>query len=536
MNNLKIGQRLTLGFGVVVALMLAVVAMGLHSLAGMQDAIEKIVGDNNIKINAVTDLRDAERQLAIAVRDLTLVTDEKAMQAAEAGMGKASSDYAAAMATLRERVRSEAGSKLLADVVAAEAAAMPQFEIARKYGKNNELEAGVKHLLEAVSPAVGKWMGAIEALLDYQAGQNRKEQEAAQDDYVAARGVLLALGLAAALAALAIGWFVTRSITRPMIDAVALARTVAAGDLTTRIAVTSRDETGQLLQALGTMNDSLQAIVARVRSSTDTIATASGEIAAGNLDLSARTEQQAGALEETASSMEELTATVKQNAENARQANSLAAGASEIALQGGAVVARVIDTMNAIDASAKKIVDIIAVIDGIAFQTNILALNAAVEAARAGEQGRGFAVVASEVRNLAHRSANAAKEIKVLISDSVQKVESGSQLVGEAGATMERVVQSVRQVNDIMAEISSASGEQEQGIEQINQAIGEMDMVTQQNAALVEEAAAAAQSLQEQSTLLVDTVSVFKTHDAGVAPAGGVRGASVARPAALRLA
>ena len=536
MKNLKIGQRLALGFGVVVALMLVVVTMGLNSLAGMQESIENIVGDNNLKIEALSELRDSEHQLAIAVRDLTLVTDDKAMEAAEARMGKASAEYAKSMAVLRERVRSEAGQKMLADIASAEQAAVPQFEIARKYGKNNELEAGVKHLTESVAPAVEKWMVAIEKLLAHQMRENGQEQQEARDAYASARSALLGLGVAAALAALAIAWTTTRSITRPMNEAVALAQTVAAGDLTSTIAVTSRDETGQLLQALGTMNDKLQDIVSRVRSSTDTMATASGEIAAGNLDLSARTEQQAGALEETASSMEEMTATVKQNAENARQANTLAAGASEIALQGGEVVSRVVDTMNSIDESAKKIVDIISVIDGIAFQTNILALNAAVEAARAGEQGRGFAVVASEVRNLAHRSANAAKEIKVLISDSVQKVESGSQLVGEAGATMERVVHSVRQVNDIMAEISSASSEQEQGIEQINQAIGEMDRVTQQNAALVEEAAAAAQSLQEQADVLVDTVSVFKIRAGAATPAGHGRAAFQARPATLALA
>ena len=534
MNNLKIGQRLALGFGVVVALMLAVVAMGVNALADMEDSIENIVSDNNVKIEALSDLRNAEQKLAIAVRDLTMVTDEKSMEAADARMALASSEYARSMAILRERVRSEKGQRMLADIAAGEAAAMPQFQVARQYGKNNELEAGVKHLMEVVAPAVSKWMAAIDTLIEHQTRENGKEQEEAQASYVQARGALLGLGLVAALAAVGIAWTTTRSITRPMNEAVAIAETVASGDLTSTITVGSRDETGQLLQALSTMNDKLQAIVARVRASTDTIATASGEIAAGNLDLSSRTEQQASALEETASSMEELTTTVKQNAENARQANALAAGASGIALQGGEVVSRVVDTMSSIDASAKKIVDIIGVIDGIAFQTNILALNAAVEAARAGEQGRGFAVVASEVRNLAHRSAAAAKEIKVLISDSVRKVESGTQLVGEAGATMERVVQSVRQVNDIMAEISSASSEQEQGIEQINQAISEMDMVTQQNAALVEEAAAAAQSLQEQSDVLADTVSVFKVRgaaSAGQAGVGRTVPAGAARPA-----
>src|SRR5450830_203204 len=319
--------------------------------------------------------------------------------------------------------------------------------------------------------------------------------------------VAIVIGISVAII---MGVWLVKAISGPLNEAVKVARGVADGDLTQAIKVHSRDEAGQLMEALHTMNGRLQQIVGEVRVSTDTISTASSEIATGNLDLSARTESQAGSLEETASAMEELTATVKQNADNARQANQLAASASQIAQEGGNVVSQVVITMNNINDSSKKIVDIISVIDGIAFQTNILALNAAVEAARAGEQGRGFAVVASEVRSLAQRSAAAAKEIKTLIGDSMEKVGTGSKLVESAGATMDEVVTSVNRVTTIVGEISAASQEQRSGIEQVNQAITQMDDVTQQNAALVEEAAAASQSLQDQAANLAQVVSVFK--------------------------
>ncbi len=322
--------------------------------------------------------------------------------------------------------------------------------------------------------------------------------------------LIIALGLIGGVLSLVTAWFISSGIVRPLRHAVKVARKVAGGDLSEHIRVDSRDEVGQLLQALKDMNASLINIVGEVRGSTHDIAGASGEIAAGNLDLSQRTQAQASSLERTAASMEELTGTVKQNADNARQANQLAQSAAAVAGKGGTVVALVVDTMSSINASSKKIVDIIGVIDAIAFQTNILALNAAVEAARAGEQGRGFAVVAAEVRTLAQRSAGAAREIKQLIGDSVERVDAGARLVDTAGATMREIVASVHRVTDIMGEISMASGEQLSGIEQVNAAIVQMEQVTQQNAALVEQASTAAAGMQQRATLLSGTVGIFK--------------------------
>ncbi len=343
--------------------------------------------------------------------------------------------------------------------------------------------------------------------------------------------LILATVLATVLVGAVIMVWIIRSITTPLNEAVSIAQTVAGGDLSTSIEVRGDDEIGTLLKSLKDMHDNLAEIVGKVRAGTDAIAIASNEIAMGNADLSSRTEEQASSLEETASSMEELTSTVRQNGDNANQASKLAGNASVVAVRGGDAVAQVIDTMGAINDSSKKIVDIIGVIDGIAFQTNILALNAAVEAARAGEQGRGFAVVAAEVRNLAQRSAAAAKEIKTLIGNSVEQVEAGSKLVGAAGTTMDEVVASVQRVTAIIAEIAVASGEQNVGIGQINDAITQMDTVTQENAALVEQAAAAAEAMKHQAESLKSAVSVFKISEAHMATAPAAR-APAHRPAA----
>ncbi len=337
----------------------------------------------------------------------------------------------------------------------------------------------------------------------------RKGVEKSDADYAELRSLSLALIAAALLIGAFIAWAVTRSISKPLAEATFAANAVAEGNLTTSIVPAGRDEIGEMVESMAKMQTRLVEIVGGIRSSSDAIGTGSRQIAAGNLDLSSRTEEQASSLEETASAMEQLTATVKQNAENARQANQLAAGASQVAEKGGKVVGNVVTTMEQITDASKKIADIIGVIDGIAFQTNILALNAAVEAARAGEQGRGFAVVASEVRSLAQKSAAAAKEIKGLIDDSVQKVDTGAKLVDEAGTTMQDIVTQVRRVTDIMTEITAASQEQSSGIEQVSQAIVQMDQVTQQNAALVEESAAAAESMRVQAEGLSQAVAVF---------------------------
>jgi len=387
-----------------------------------------------------------------------------------------------------------------------------------------DTQAGIAALHGPMTTLMVPVREKLDALIKLQLDVAKAEYEKSQTAYswirgLAVAGVLLGVGLA-----MLVGWWLILAITRPLNAAVQVASSVAGGDLTQKITAQSTDETGQLMYALKNMNDSLVQIVSQVRAGTDAIGTASAEIAAGNQDLSARTEQQASSLEETASSLEELTSTVKQNADNARQANQLAQSASDVANRGGMVVSQVVETMGSINESSKKISDIITVIDGIAFQTNILALNAAVEAARAGEQGRGFAVVASEVRNLAQRSAAAAKEIKTLINDSVEKVGAGSKLVDEAGATMQEIVDSIRHVTDIMGEITAASQEQTAGIEQINQAVSQMDQVTQQNASLVEQAAAAAEAMREQAASLAQAVGVFrleKAHMQGT-PSGAV--------------
>ena len=527
MKNLSIGRKLALGFTAVIALMLVMLALAFVRLGAISDAIHETNVDRFPKTQLVHTIKDELNETARNMRNLLLMTDTASLNKEYANIEESKRDIATALGKLDKTITSPEGRTAYNDVLAPRSLFAKELDVFIELAQGQRKEEAVKQLLEKVRPAQLAYLDALGKLLDLQTVKMTKSGDEAEAAAATTKTLLIALAAIAAVIAAVIAALVTRGIVRPIEEAVGVARKVADGDLSSNIVVTRRDETGKLLQALADMNGSLRNIVGDVRLGTDTIATASSQIAAGNMDLSARTEQQAGALEETASSMEELAATVKQNADNARQANQLALSASQIAVKGGTVVAEVVGTMGSINDASRKIVDIIAVIDGIAFQTNILALNAAVEAARAGEQGRGFAVVASEVRNLAQRSASAAKEIKQLIDASVTQVDLGQHLVQQAGTTMTELVSSVQRVTDIMGEISSASHEQEAGIQQINRAVTEMDAVTQQNAALVEEAAAAASSLQDQAVQLAEAVSVFKLAEGFAAAAPSVRPAAI---------
>jgi methyl-accepting chemotaxis protein len=537
MKNLRIGARLGIGFALVLALMVFMTSIGIWRLQTVAQATHEMTQQPLAKERLISDwyrsIHSSVRRTAAIAKsaDPSLVP----FFAEETkGSIKVVGDLQKAIEPLITTPEEKA---LWAQLMDKRKVYVSSRDAITKAKADEQIEEANRILEQTFVPAAKVYLDLIQELLDEQ----RRTIDATALDinaiYKASWQLLVALGALVLVIGAVCAWRLTVGITRPLGKALQVARTVTSGDLTSHIEVNSNDETGNLLQALKDMNDSLVRVVGEVRSGTETIATASSEITSGNLDLSARTEQQAGSLEETASSMEELTSTVKQNADNARQANQLAVTASDVAIKGGSVVSQVVQTMGSINASSQKIVDIISVIDGIAFQTNILALNAAVEAARAGEQGRGFAVVASEVRNLAQRSAAAAKEIKTLIDDSVEKVDAGSKLVGEAGTTMNEIVDSVKRVTDIMAEIMAASQEQSSGIEQVNQAIGQMDQVTQQNAALVEEATAAAQSLQDQAANLAQVVSLFTLNSVQAAKAA-IKPVSVqpARPKLIRKA
>ncbi len=519
MKDMKIGMRLAAGFGVVIVLMLIIVGIGVLSMSRLDDHVGDMTNDKFPKVEKASDMIEKINDIARAMRNIVIINKPDDTQAEIRNIDEARASIKDDLAFLERTILTEQGKALLARVKAARAGYIGMQDSFKQLVAQGRVDEAKIYLVETMRIPQREYILKVADLIRFQDELVSKSGEEAISTYVKARNLMLGIGLAALIFAVALARYMTRSITLPIDDAVRSAHAIATGDLTRRIDVTSKDETGQLMQAMKDMNASLASIVGQVHAGTETIAVASRQIASGNADLSGRTESQASSLGETASSMEELTSTVKQNAENARQASQLVSSAAEIATKGGHVVNEVVETMASIKDSSRKIADIIGVIDGIAFQTNILALNAAVEAARAGEQGRGFAVVASEVRSLAQRSAGAAKEIKALIEDSVGKVDEGGRLVDEAGHTMDEIVTSVKRVTDIMSEIAAASHEQSAGIEQVNQAVGQMDEMTQQNAALVEEAAAAAESLREQAARLAEAVSVFRVGGAGQAAA-----------------
>ena len=511
LDRMKVSSRLALGFTIVFIFLAAVTAVSLWNFKTVRMKTDTVVNQDMVKErlmrawSAYTQLNGARTVTIVETVDQRV---SKQMQ----GEIKKTSDAISELQKQLDALPKRPEEAALFDDVGAKRKVYTDIR-GRMLKEKDTSDDGARLMVGTeFQPALDAYLASINKLVSLQGVMITESAQAVDTGFTMAQWFISCLGVLALLLGIVAAVLIARSLKRQLGGepdaAVSIANSIAAGNLAVQIHIKPGDR-HSLLFAIGSMRDQLSGVVTQIRSGADTMATASSEIAAGNLDLSSRTEQQAGSLEETASAMEQLTSTVKQNADNARQANQLAVSASGIAVEGGEVVARVIDTMSSINASSRKIVDIISVIDSIAFQTNILALNAAVEAARAGEQGRGFAVVASEVRGLAQRSAAAAKEIKALIGDSVDKVDAGSRLVEQAGNTINQVVTSVKQVSDIVGEISSATQEQSTGIEEVNRAITQMDEVTQQNAALVEEAAAAAASLQEQAARLAQVVSVF---------------------------
>ncbi len=542
MNNLSVRALLAAGYSVVMFFAILAAGLGLYNMSTINERVESMYSQEVVTIEAMDDAKSS----LYRIRGDTL---EHLLAERPESMATLSREIEEQIGRVNARVKQYRATRLSPEEERLTADFEQQFAVYIKRVQKEILPmsaGGQKDQAEILArgDAVEEFRKARESmnnLMDYSVQRAAKRNANSQASYESGILSMSALTVVMIILGVATAWLIIRTLMKQLggepRDANAIAQSIAAGDLTVEVAVKANDRSS-LMFAMAEMRDKLVQIVGEVRAGTDTIATASNQIASGNLDLSSRTEQQASSLEETASSMEELTSTVKQNADNARQANQLAVSASQVASKGGAVVEQVVQTMGSINASSARIVDIIAVIDGIAFQTNILALNAAVEAARAGEQGRGFAVVASEVRSLAQRSAAAAKEIKQLIDESVDNVKVGARLVDDAGNTMRDIVESVGRVTDIMGEITAASQEQTSGIEQINQAISQMDEVTQQNAALVEQAAAASAALQEQATNLSRLVSVFQLStpaaSAAIARASAPRGPAPSRPAPQR--
>ena len=510
LSNFRIGVRLGGGFAIILALLALMMLVGGMRLSSVVNATREMMATPLAKERLA---EEWFRGVVAGVKRTTAVakSTDSSLEVIFAPESKASTVRINEITkTLEGFPVSVEEKSLLANIAEARKGFLAARDTIMKARREDHAEDATRIFERDFLPLSVAYIDRMQSYLEYQRKAIDATAQAIEADAAQGQMRIALLGCLALLMGGVFAWLLTRSITRPMRQAVASTEAISGGNLAADIKVQGKDEAARLLQALSDMQENLARIVGSVRQGSESIATASAEIAQGNHDLSARTEQQASALEETAASMEELSSTVKQNADNAKQANQLGISASTVAVKGGEVVAQVVDTMKGINDSSRKISDIISVIDGIAFQTNILALNAAVEAARAGEQGRGFAVVASEVRSLAGRSADAAKEIKTLINDSVVRVEQGTALVDQAGVTMTEVVSSIRRVTDIMGEISAASNEQASGVAQVGEAVTQMDQATQQNAALVEEMAAAGSSLKSQAQDLVQAVAVFK--------------------------
>jgi methyl-accepting chemotaxis protein-1 (serine sensor receptor) len=519
-KRLTVRAKLSMAFGTLSALVLLVSVLSLLALSDANATFSRYISGIDARVRLAMQIRTAVDRRAIAARNLVLVTQQSDIDIEKAEVTDAHMQVQARVKELTEAIANATDAtprarELVANIAQVESQYGPVAMAITNAALNHEREKAVTMMNDQCRPLLAKLIHATDAFMDYTHERAVKMTREAAEHYAWQRDISIGICLGALVAAVLAGWVITRSLTRALGaepgEICDITGRVAAGDLSP-VAGAQSAPAGSVLASVGEMQASLVRLIGQVRTASDSIATGSSQIASGNQDLSSRTEQQAASLQETAASMEELTSTVRQNAENAQQASTLAANASDVAQRGSTVVGQVVDTMTDISASSSKIADITGIIEGIAFQTNILALNAAVEAARAGEQGRGFAVVASEVRSLAQRSSSAAKEIKDLIASSVQKVRDGTALVGDAGATMTEVTQAVARVTDIMGEIAAASTEQSRGIEQVNLAITQMDEVTQQNAALVEEAAAASKSLEVQGQQLNEAVAFFHLH------------------------
>ncbi len=518
-SDLKIRTRILAGFSV---LILGSVFMALYASAqfgATSRTLTDIVESHIDKISLTKGLQDNVNLVARGVRNIALLTDPEKQQWEKQRIDKASAANTELFNKLAATQNEPAEQAALDAAKAARALYLPLIHKAIELGTTGEYTAAVVLMMGDLRKVQNDYLDKLQKYVDLEINLAKEQAIREQKDAKTTSWVLMAAALVSAVVGLMVGVYVSRSVTQPIGEAVMVAQAVAKGDLTVHVRAHSQDEAGQLLQALHDMNQNLQRMVGKVRMSSDSIVTGATQVAAGSMDLSQRTEAQAANLEQTAASLEELTSTVTQTSDTSRQANQLAHQASQAAMRGGEVVGKVVQTMSDITHSSHKMSEIIGVIDGIAFQTNILALNAAVEAARAGEAGRGFAVVAGEVRSLAQRSAEAAREIKALIQGSIGNVEAGSELVAQAGQSMEDIVSQVSRVTDLINEMSSATQEQTGGIQQINTAVSQMDQMTQQNAALVEESSAAAASLQSQATELTQAVSVFKTDDGAGASA-----------------